>query len=434
MLTSIIYKNYHGFLRIMGVFIMLMKDAIREFFYELTIQNYTERTIRGYKGNIRRFNEFIEKEFKITELEETMKPHIKKYILFLQQKGLSSVYINGILKNLRSLFKYADDFKIMCRDYKTDQKAFIATKKWLKNRLGLEVSPAKSKVINLRKNYSKFLGIKIKTIKKNNGKHVVKSHICEKANLRIINKINANIKELIEKQNIGTTMKYNSMILGMHNYYKCATHVNHDFSKIAFLVSKKLYHKTKNIRGSTGIKGKAYMKYYGNYNLRTTYITGIALFPINGVKTKPPICFRQEICNYTEVGRALIHKNLSAIDIKVLNYLMKNPIKGKAVEFNDNRISLYVGQNGKCSVTNSYLELGNMEIHHKLPVTNGGTDEYKNLTYVSYDVHKLIHATKISIINKYLVNIKKKIDKNGMKKLNNLRKMVGNCEIVENVS
>ncbi|AGK97833.1 helix-turn-helix domain-containing protein [Clostridium pasteurianum] len=85
---------------------MQTKDAIREFFYELIIQNYTERTVRGYKGNIARFNAFIEKEFEITELEEISKPHIKKYIFFLQQKGLTSVYINTILKNLRSLFKY----------------------------------------------------------------------------------------------------------------------------------------------------------------------------------------------------------------------------------------------------------------------------------------------------------------------------------------
>ena len=52
------------------------------------------------------------------------------------------------------IVRYADDFKIFCRTYEDAQKMYIAVKQWLKERLKLEISPEKSKVLNLRKNYS----------------------------------------------------------------------------------------------------------------------------------------------------------------------------------------------------------------------------------------------------------------------------------------
>lgn len=48
------------------------------------------------------------------------------------------------------IVRYADDFKIFCRNYKDAQKAFEATKKWLKERLKLDISPEKSKIVNLK--------------------------------------------------------------------------------------------------------------------------------------------------------------------------------------------------------------------------------------------------------------------------------------------
>lgn len=169
------------------------------------------------------------------------------------------------------------------------------------------------------------------------------------------------------------------------------------------------------------------MRYYGDYKGKIIYIQNIALFPISKVKTKPPKCFSQDICNYTIIGRLKIHDNLKTIDTKILKYIMENPIAKENTEFNDNRISLYVGQAGKCGVTGKTLEIGNMEVHHKKPKVNGGKSEYNNLIYVTSNIHKVIHATTEETIIKYLE--KEKLDKNQMEKLNKLRKLVGNCEL-----
>ena len=60
------------------------------------------------------------------------------------------------------IVRYADDFKIFCRSRQDAEKAYEATRLCLKDRLGLEISPEKSKVINLKQRYSEFLGFKMK--------------------------------------------------------------------------------------------------------------------------------------------------------------------------------------------------------------------------------------------------------------------------------
>lgn len=71
-----------------------------------------------------------------------------------------------------------------------------------------------------------------------------------------------------------------------------------------------------------------------------------------------------------------------------------------------------------------------MEVYHKTPKENGGTDKYRNLVFVTSDIHKLVHATQKETIEKYLSGMKNiYID---FKRLNQLRNLVGNYEICNN--
>jgi hypothetical protein len=69
---------------------------------------------------------------------------------------------------------------------------FIAVKLWLKKRLNLEISPEKSKITNLRKKTSEFLGFSIKAVIKGK-KRVANSKIKPDA----VAKIMAKGKELM---------------------------------------------------------------------------------------------------------------------------------------------------------------------------------------------------------------------------------------------
>lgn len=51
---------------------------------------------------------------------------------------------------------------MICRNYTAVVKILEASKKWLKKRLNLTVSEEKTKIINLKSNYSNFLDIRIK--------------------------------------------------------------------------------------------------------------------------------------------------------------------------------------------------------------------------------------------------------------------------------
>lgn len=324
------------------------------------------------------------------------------------------------------IVRYADDFKIFCRDYKTANKIFQATKMWLKERLHLEISEEKSKIVNLKTNYSEYLGIKMKLHDKGK-KQVVKSHICDKAKNNIKNELKRQIIKIQRNTSPKNVNNYNSKVLGVHNYYKVATNVNLDFNDIAYVVNKIIYNRTKSIRSDNGTKSECFQKFYGGYNYKINYILGIALFPVAGITTSPPMNFTPEICNFTEKGRELIHKKQQNVSTSVLKHLMENPTPTESVEYNDNKISLYVGQKGVCPITKQFLQIGNMECHHKIPKKLGGTDNYSNLIYVKTEVHILIHATKKETIDKYmkLLNLRKV----SLKKLNKLRVLVGNSEI-----
>jgi len=65
------------------------------------------------------------------------------------------------------IIRYADDFKLLCKDYETAMKMYHSVKNWLKDRLDLEISDEKSKVTNLRKNRTEFLGFRITLHEKN---------------------------------------------------------------------------------------------------------------------------------------------------------------------------------------------------------------------------------------------------------------------------
>lgn len=324
------------------------------------------------------------------------------------------------------IVRYADDFKIFCKDYKTAKKIFIATEMWLKERLGLEISPEKSKIVNLNKNYSEFLGIKMKFMNKKKDK-VIKSHMSDKSIEKVKKLINDRIKDLPNKNSPLSVNRYNATVLGVHNYYRVATHVNRDFNKIYHQISKNLYNQTKNIKSKPKKFSKCFMKYYGQYKGKLIAIQGLPLYPVFGVTTKTIYNFKQATCDYTEEGRQIIHKKLEKINYHILNYLMENPIPSESVEYNDNKISLYVAQNGICAITKKVLEIGDMECHHKKPRALGGTDEYSNLIYLCKDVHKVIHVTDENTIRKYIN--KMRIGVAEIKKINALRKLVGNFEI-----
>ncbi|HCL4479983.1 TPA: group II intron reverse transcriptase/maturase [Clostridium botulinum] len=323
------------------------------------------------------------------------------------------------------IVRYADDFKIFCRSYNQAKRIFNATEKWLIERLGLQISPEKSKITNLRNNSAEFLGFKIKTMQKGT-KIVAKTEISHKKIKNIINDTKNRLKSLNDNTEYATINNYNSYIMGIHQYFSIATHVTKSVSKVALSTSK-LY---KNIGLKYGKKGRQHFKklafidnLYKDYlNKKSMYsIKGVPLIPIGCIKHKTPISFSQDICDYTLEGRAKKHKQLNKMLLENARYIMDRYAKYESVEYNDIRISVYLKQYGKCYITKRFYHPRELELHHIVPKSIGGKDDYKNLMYVSSDIHKIIHAKSIDIINN-LIN-KLLLNNKEIKEINKYRQI-----------
>ncbi|NQX60565.1 hypothetical protein HQN88_16920 [Paenibacillus qinlingensis] len=135
-------------------------------------------------------------------------------------------YRTKVLKktNLKEgyIVRYADDFKILCRDWKTAQKWFHAVRLYLKDRLKLDISPEKSQIVNLRKRESEFLGFTIRAIKKGK-KFVANTGISEKKKFEIKLEAKKRILKIRQSPTALNTNLYNSFVLGIHNYFCKAT-------------------------------------------------------------------------------------------------------------------------------------------------------------------------------------------------------------------
>ena len=308
------------------------------------------------------------------------------------------------------IVRYADDFRILCRTRTAAERTKIAITQWLSERLKLEVNADKTRVVNVKRKYSEFLGFKIK-VRPKAKKMVVESHVSDKQLARKTQALKQQIKHIARPRTSLTEeiWLYNKMVMGMQNYYRIATCVNLDFGRIAWQVDRVRTNRLKGISRTGRKLTPAEKKSYGKSKM-LRYLADEPIYPIGYVQHKNPMSKKNEESKSDSARSAILTK------------LMSQPLYGRSIEYADNRISLYFAQKGRCAVTGQeFSSKEEIHCHHKIPKANGGTDEYSNLILVKEQVHKLIHATVDKTIAKYL-----KLCSPDVKKLNELRRLIGN--------
>lgn len=331
--------------------------------------------------------------------------------------------------NLKEMYivRYADDARIFTKTHKSAIKIYHAVKGYLENQLKLEISPEKSKITNLRRRRSEFLGFEMKVILKRN-QYVTNTFVSRKSKEKIKQEIRKRVKEIQQNPSYRLVSNYNSYILGIRNYYEVASHVNVDFHEIAYQTLKTLYNRLKSIARYEVPRSPPplYKRLFKN-NFHTFTIKDISLFPLSDVKWKKTMTFNNEMCNYTKEGRKLVYGKLDVCITKEIKKLINISYENERMEYMDNRISKYSEQRGKCAITQRFLIAREIHCHHIIPISYGGTDEYKNLIIVHEDIHRLIHATRRETITKLLNKFN--LNKKQMRKLNKMRKKCNLTEI-----
>ena len=335
---------------------------------------------------------------------------------------------------LKKIFivRYADDFRIFCRNKDEAGRIKAATTQWLRERLRLEVSPDKTRVVNVRQRYMDFLGFKVKLFPKGDI-YIIRSHICDKQIKRQSEKLKDQIRNVANPRNGNSQTDearlYNSMVMGLHEYYCTASCVSADCNSIRNKVERTLVNRMqKSMNYQLTDKGRELTAYekerYGKSKL-LRYLKGCGepLYPVSYVRYENPIGIQMGFSCYIPQDRNKIHADLR-LNTKLLHRIMLQKVNGESVEYADNRLSLFCAQWGKCAVTGKeFKNVSEIHCHHKIPRCMGGDDGYSNLVLVDRRVHELIHATNPNTVGKYktLLGLKN----NQIEKLNVLREKAG---------
>lgn len=210
--------------------------------------------------------------------------------------------------------------------------------------------------------------------------------------------------------------RYNSVILGIQNYYRIATNVYNNLDRINYSLIRTHYNRLRTIAKRVRFRDTPLdfqKKTKGLSADKKIYqIKRINLIPLTGIHHKPPMNFSQDICNFTQKGRERIHNNQKAVAEANLEALQLYFKADETTEFRSNAISKYVAQYGKCYVTGERLIPKNSVAIRIVPRERNGTDKYSNIVIISKSAEAMIYAELTNLTG---------LDEKQKEKLNKLR-------------
>lgn len=338
---------------------------------------------------------------------------------------------NTKLKEMH-IIRYADDFRIFCRTKGEAVKTKEAVTKWIEERLKLEVSPEKTRIVNTRKRWSEFLGFKIRVRSKSH-KYVVQSAICDKKVEIETDKLVEQAKNIAKPREMKSCLSeiqlFNSMVLGIQNYYQLATCISIDCRNIHRRIMTVLTNRLNTEKGCMlkrdgGTVTEAEKERFGNSKM-IRYVSGIdqMIYPIAYIKNKIPMAKKSAVCSYTSDGRELIHTELK-INRSILKGLREQLPESHSTEYYDCRISLFSAQKGKCAVSGEeFVNVEDIATWLKTPKELGGYERYKNMTLIHKKYQALLDETPLSELKALSKQLK--TTKKMMIKINSLREQAG---------
>lgn len=347
---------------------------------------------------------------------------------------------NTALKEMY-IIRYADDFKIVTDTQEHAEKIQYAVIDWLQKRLHLQVSENKTGVCDVRHESVEFLGFEIKAAKKGRNKdksqkYIAETHISQKSLCQIEQKLSNQINVIQHSGNSNKCMKalirYNAMVIGIHNYYNIATCCNDDLGVLSGGIQKQLYNRLarnndvkrggKNNFQRTGVyqgNDSRYIPYMKSATVR--YYRNYPILPIGYVQHRHPMMKSRDEFSGLIMGDELLQKEVAKLR-KSVQYSDNH-----SIEYGSNKIVRYIAQKGKCAVTGKFILACEAHGHHVNPYANNHDDSYGNIVVVHEDVHKLIHAVNSDVIQNYLQRLD--LSKAELRKLNDFRIKVGLNEI-----
>ena len=288
--------------------------------------------------------------------------------------------------------RYADNFIITAPSEEDSIQIEDEVAKWLDNEVGLQLSKAKTTIVNSTEGFE-FLGFHIISIKKHDrDAYKVKIHPSRASKARIIQRT----RKLIQKNRSASSYSLinllSSRIIGWANYFRYSECIE-DFSKIDYLIFNQIRawvfrRKSKGLRARTKLKlkyfpeGKTFRFRGKDYN-NNWILTGKTL-----IKDKLKENFLPKMRWVQSAQYVKIKDNASPYDGNHLYWSLRTE---KYSGYNHRISKLIRIQNGHCKwCKESFTPMDYIEVDHIIPRSKGGSDNYKNLQAI----HKHCHIQK----------------------------------------
>lgn len=388
--------------------------------------------------DIRKFFDSIDKQWMLNNLSVPSK-YLKKLLdsgimdnnTFLESESgvpqggiisptMANETLDGLEKSIKSLpntllIRYADDFIVAAKDKETLEKAKIYIKSFLYERK-LEINETKTWTTTIEKGFD-FVGFHFKEyFDKKYAKGTKKGIFLVQPSTKSISNVKGKIKAAIQKYPNAKPrtliMTLNSILRGWANNYRgCSTRkAFREISNYTFQLLKKwVYKKHGPLLLSLGAirfldqkqrqksaKRRKYMQKY--FQKDYTKATGNKWVFIGHNEKK-------EVIQLFQIGYVNKRRhNLIRLNPPINPFLLSDKdhfLKKTKTELRNSTlrtkrvIQLYTRQNGICPHCDKIMaEKDDIQIHHHIPVKDGGSNLHKNLKLMHTQCHRQIHAQK----------------------------------------
>lgn len=353
------------------------------------------------------FDKFITKDFERKKLKKEHSRRDGELTAMRNHSNLKTCYY----------IRYADDWVILTDSKESAEKLKFEAKRFLKEKLKLELSEEKTLITNVLSKPITFLGVKIR-MRRKDGKLVnevspdmdrfEKKMNNLKREVFLLRKTSTTDKERLV-QNI---IRVNAIIVGLINYYSICDQISPIVRKYSWKIKYTGYKSLKKY-GGQWVRANQTANLIGLHEGHEAHIPAIkykdiwiGLTDLNFAKWTNPPPKNQNENPFTPEGRELYNKRMRKKSVgeraDEMNrsehafYLrmQKHPLYN--FEFFMNRAYAYKRDKGKCKICGGYVLPYEAETHHINPrLPKEMVNKVPNLATMHEYCHTLVHSDKV---------------------------------------
>jgi RNA-directed DNA polymerase len=289
--------------------------------------------------------------------------------------------------------RYADDFVIIAPELEDIKQINIEVEKWLDKEVGLELSKAKTRVINSTEGFE-FLGFQIISIKdKDTGKYKVRITPSKASKAKVIKRVRQIIQENRSASSYSLITLLSPRIIGWANYFRYSQ-CSHAFKQIDYNIYGQIRawvfrRKSKGLRSREKLVAKYFsqgesFRFRGKDHKDNWVLTG----KTKDKNGKELTNFLPKVSWVTSSEHVKIAGDASPYNGDHIYWALRTE---KYSGFSHRISKLLKIQGGRCTRCNqNFTPTDIIEVDHIIPRTKGGSDNYKNLQVL----HKHCHIQK----------------------------------------